>query len=209
MYITHPHMHTYIHVGLARTIYIRCTYGIFGLEITKYTVYIYVYIRFWPTLHTRIHAYTHTYIHAYTHTPTHAHIHTRIFSQGGSCPHTCTYTCTHIRRVAVPAHMHTHIHARIFAGWQCPHTCTHTCTHFSRRVAVPAHGPTMAAASSHKAAGHLLRFVGASPSCLGQVSKVRSCLGQISKSIVRWSANKPIKPIMPWSGKQAHRALVR
>ena len=37
-------------VGLARTIYIRCTYGIFGLEITKYTVHIYVYIRFWPTL---------------------------------------------------------------------------------------------------------------------------------------------------------------
>jgi len=37
-------------LGLARTIYIRCTYGIFGLEITKYTVYIYVYIRFWPTL---------------------------------------------------------------------------------------------------------------------------------------------------------------
>ena len=39
-------------VGLARTIYIRCTYGIFGLEITKYTVYIYVYIyiRFWPNL---------------------------------------------------------------------------------------------------------------------------------------------------------------
>jgi len=31
-------------VGLARTIYIRCTYGIFGLEITKYTVYIYTYI---------------------------------------------------------------------------------------------------------------------------------------------------------------------
>ena len=31
--------------------YIRCTYGIFDLEITKYTaVYIYVYIRFWPTL---------------------------------------------------------------------------------------------------------------------------------------------------------------
>jgi len=31
-------------LGLARTIYIRCTYGNFGLEITKYTVYIYVYI---------------------------------------------------------------------------------------------------------------------------------------------------------------------
>ena len=38
------------YLGLARTIYTRCTYGIFGLEITKYTVYIYVYIRFWPTL---------------------------------------------------------------------------------------------------------------------------------------------------------------
>jgi hypothetical protein len=37
-------------VWLARTIYIRCMYGIFGLEFTKYTVYVYVYIRFWPTL---------------------------------------------------------------------------------------------------------------------------------------------------------------
>ena len=37
-------------VGLARTIYIRCTYGIFGLEIIKYMVYKCVYIRFWPTL---------------------------------------------------------------------------------------------------------------------------------------------------------------
>jgi tRNA splicing endonuclease len=26
------------YVGLARTIYIRCIYGIFGREITKYTV---------------------------------------------------------------------------------------------------------------------------------------------------------------------------
>ena len=39
-----------LYIGLARTIYMRCTYGIFGLEITKYTVYIYVYIRFWLTL---------------------------------------------------------------------------------------------------------------------------------------------------------------
>jgi len=37
-------------VGLARTIYIRFTYGIFGREITKYTVIYGVYIRFWPTL---------------------------------------------------------------------------------------------------------------------------------------------------------------
>jgi len=34
---------------LARTIYIRFIYGIFGREIIKYTVYG-MYIRFWPTL---------------------------------------------------------------------------------------------------------------------------------------------------------------
>jgi hypothetical protein len=39
-----------IYVGLARTIYVRCIYGIFGREITKYTVIYGVYIRFWPTL---------------------------------------------------------------------------------------------------------------------------------------------------------------
>jgi hypothetical protein len=38
-------------LGLARTIYIRCIYGIFGREVTKYTVIYGVYIRFWPTLH--------------------------------------------------------------------------------------------------------------------------------------------------------------
>jgi hypothetical protein len=37
-------------LGLARTIYIRCVYGIFGREITIYTVIYGVYIRFWPTL---------------------------------------------------------------------------------------------------------------------------------------------------------------
>jgi hypothetical protein len=35
---------------LARTIYIRCIYGIFGREIARYTVIYGVYIRFWPTL---------------------------------------------------------------------------------------------------------------------------------------------------------------
>ena len=39
-----------VYVGLVRTIYIRCIYGIFGREITKYTVIYGVYIRFWPTL---------------------------------------------------------------------------------------------------------------------------------------------------------------
>ena len=37
-------------VGLARTIYIRCIYGIFGREISEYTVIYGVYIWFWPTL---------------------------------------------------------------------------------------------------------------------------------------------------------------
>ena len=36
--------------GLSRTIYIRCIYGIFGREITKYTVIYSAYIQFWPTL---------------------------------------------------------------------------------------------------------------------------------------------------------------
>jgi len=36
--------------GLARSIYIRCVYGVFGREITTYTVIYGVYIRFWPTL---------------------------------------------------------------------------------------------------------------------------------------------------------------
>jgi len=36
--------------GLARTIYIRCVYGIFGREITVYTVIYGAYIRSWPTL---------------------------------------------------------------------------------------------------------------------------------------------------------------
>jgi len=39
-----------VFVGLARTINIRCIYGIFGREITKYTVIYGVYMRFWPTL---------------------------------------------------------------------------------------------------------------------------------------------------------------
>jgi len=37
-------------LGLARTIYIRCIYGIFGREITKFTVIYGAYIRSWPTL---------------------------------------------------------------------------------------------------------------------------------------------------------------
>jgi len=38
-------------------IYIRCIYGKFGREITKYTFIYGAYIRFWPTLH--VHPQTH------------------------------------------------------------------------------------------------------------------------------------------------------
>ena len=44
-------LYVLICVGLARTMYIRCTYGIFSREGTKYTVVYDVHIRFWPTLH--------------------------------------------------------------------------------------------------------------------------------------------------------------
>ena len=37
------------YVGLARTIYLRCAYNIFGRYSTKCTVIYGVYIRFWPT----------------------------------------------------------------------------------------------------------------------------------------------------------------
>ena len=37
-------------LGLARTVYIRCIYGILGRDPTKYTVIYVAYLRFWPTL---------------------------------------------------------------------------------------------------------------------------------------------------------------
>jgi len=41
-----------IYLRLARTIYIRCIYGIFGRGITTYTVIYGGNIQFWPTLNT-------------------------------------------------------------------------------------------------------------------------------------------------------------
>ena len=43
-------MHPVRFVGLARTMYIRCVYGVFGRGITKSTAIYGVYIRFWPSL---------------------------------------------------------------------------------------------------------------------------------------------------------------
>jgi len=37
-------------VGLARTIHLRCIYGIFGREFIEYKVMYSVYVQFWPTL---------------------------------------------------------------------------------------------------------------------------------------------------------------
>ena len=39
-----------LYVRLARTVYIRCIYGIIGRETIDYTVIYGAYIRFWPTL---------------------------------------------------------------------------------------------------------------------------------------------------------------
>jgi hypothetical protein len=54
-------MRVCVYIGLARTIYIRCIYGIFGRKITEYTVYIYVHIRFWPTLRVCVIMCTHVW----------------------------------------------------------------------------------------------------------------------------------------------------
>jgi len=141
-----------IHVGLARTIYIRFTYGIFGLEITKYTVYIYVYIRFWPTLHTHINRgntvsaagdttcgtsakssclwCTHEYAHTCTRTCTHAHVHAHVHTDIHTCTHMYTQIYTQIyTHVHTDIHTDIHICTHITQIYTCKHTCTHTCTH--------------------------------------------------------------------------------
>jgi len=51
MQLKPPKLRRGMRVGLARTIYIQCIYGIFGREITKYTIIYGAYIQFWPTLH--------------------------------------------------------------------------------------------------------------------------------------------------------------
>jgi len=46
-----PYAYACTSAGLARTVYMRCVYGFFDREITKYTVMYGVYIQFWLTLH--------------------------------------------------------------------------------------------------------------------------------------------------------------
>jgi len=58
-------------------IYIRCVYGNFGREITKYTVIYGVYIWFWPTLN----MYQSTLV---------LHKRNRIYTSKKLCINTCT-----------------------------------------------------------------------------------------------------------------------
>jgi hypothetical protein len=70
--------HTYTRLGLARTINIRCTYGIFGREITKYMVIYGVYIQLWPTPHKTLVLCCQRYVRAHTHAHKHLNIPTQI-----------------------------------------------------------------------------------------------------------------------------------
>ena len=69
-------------LGLARTIYIRSIYGIFGREITNNTVIYGAYIRSWPALeiiyvrHGPLNLPAHMNSHKLSHTHTHTHTHT-------------------------------------------------------------------------------------------------------------------------------------
>jgi len=106
------HVRMQINVGLAKTMYLRCTYGVFVLEITKYTVYTYVYIRFWPTLNickrvtlirlvsvraleTKLHT---SKISNLIHMQTQIHTHTHSCSLTHAHMHTCTYTPSNTHR---------------------------------------------------------------------------------------------------------------
>ena len=51
LYVCTPCMCVYYIYRVGQNHILRRTYGIFGLKITKCTVYIYVYIQFWPTLY--------------------------------------------------------------------------------------------------------------------------------------------------------------
>jgi len=112
-------------------IYIRCMYGNYGREITKYTVIHGAYVRFWPALHipctytvlaNPVHTYwalmLRTHTHAHTHTHTHARTHT----------YTNTHTCTH-------THTHTHTYTHTYTH---AHTHTHTQKTYTGHVALDA-----------------------------------------------------------------------
>ena len=99
--------------------HIRCMYGIFCRNVTKYTVIYGVYIRFWPTLQicytlladasdygtrtsehepltcTHTHMYTHTHTHLMHTLNAHAHAHAHTHTHTPTHTHTHTQTSTH------------------------------------------------------------------------------------------------------------------
>jgi ABC-type nickel/cobalt efflux system permease component RcnA len=122
----HTHVRTHIHtyLGLAKTIYIRCIYGNFGREITKYMVIYGVYIRFWPTLHIHKHAHSqHTHEHTRTlsYARTHAHTHART-------QHTVTHAQTHTRTHAL-IHIDQRHSERDLDGGRCSGWCPPLCVY--------------------------------------------------------------------------------
>jgi hypothetical protein len=113
----HMHMwaHLIVHIGLARTIYMRCVYGIFGREITKYTVicgvHLYTYGFGQPYAHPHVHAHTHQKLH-YTNFITVYYTHVCMCAlEGGrvSClsitSTTSTALKTHCRDIALKQHL--------------------------------------------------------------------------------------------------------
>jgi len=88
----------YKYPGLARTIYIRCIYGIFGWEVTKYTVIHGAFIRFWPTLQI-------------------SEVLSSNKRAGGKSKQKCIYKCTH-------THTHTHTHKGFMYGGKSKQRCT-------------------------------------------------------------------------------------
>ena len=123
-------------LGLARTLCIRCMYGIFGREITRYTVICGAYIWFWPTLiflcatsaqNFLCHVYTcfcvpclHMFLYA-----TSAHYVRHISLVCGTsvaCLHVCTFCvpCLHMFLCAMFTHVLCAMSAHVF---MC-HVCT-------------------------------------------------------------------------------------
>jgi hypothetical protein len=117
-------------VGLARTIYIRCIYGIICREITKYTVIYGVFILFWPTLQNCIHVPLSTtqvanpiYKRAYPCRFTHSSFHNMSCKSAHLCvytlpviaclarAHPCVFTytsCFNISCKSIPMCVYTH-----------------------------------------------------------------------------------------------------
>ena len=146
-----------VFVGLARTIYIRCAYGIFGREITVYTVIYGAYIWFWPTvgiwylyvmgggviggLHSGMFIgggvdvrTPRTYTHMYNHTCTQKHTLT--------CTLTLTRTNTHALTHTLTRTTHTHSHTY-------PHMYNHTSTHKHKHTHTNTHTYTHTHTRTH------------------------------------------------------------